>query len=296
VNPKASFVIPAYNAEAFLRETLDSCLDQTEDEIEVLVINDGSTDGTRELLQHYAKKGSSALKPSTWRKNVGRSEARNIGNAAAKGDYILVLDADDKAVRDRTKRTLECFSRSKLTLVYGGYVTIDTFSHDESILCRSLSAGKSRIKHKTHFILHSTLAYRKGVTLNVQYQKEPYDKLGIDDWRFIWDCALKGYKFAYVKQPLAYYRVVDDTVSHTRDEKEVLRVKDEFLKRSNRPFRIAMIPTDTSGVNYYRMAAGPKRCGNTGTSKWRCTDSSTTQTNAIAWQTEIFMCRTFGTD
>lgn len=230
MNPKASFVIPAYNADSFLRETLDSCLDQTEDDIEVIVVNDGSTDGTVELLNHYQKKDKRIL-PIHLAQNSGRSEARNVGNAAARGKFILVLDADDKAVRDRVKRTLECFEKQKADLVYGGYVTIDTFSAMMNRYLPEPFSKEKSLKYKTHYILHSTLAYRKGVTLNVQYQKEPYDKLGIDDWRFIWDCALKGYKFAYVKPPLSYYRVVGDTVSHTRDEKEVMRVKEEFLEK-----------------------------------------------------------------
>ncbi len=227
-NPKASFVIPAYNAECFLRETLDSCLDQTEEDIEIIVVNDGSEDGTEELIKHYASKDKRIV-PIHLKKNVGRSEARNIGNKAAKGDYILVLDSDDRAVRDRVKRTLEVFKKHHCDLAYGGYVTIDTFS---TMLNRYLPEPFNRersVKHKTHYILHSTLAYRKGVSLNCQYQKDPYDKLGIDDWRFIWDCVLKGYKFAYAKQPLSYYRIVDNTISHTRDENEVVRVKDEFL-------------------------------------------------------------------
>lgn len=227
--PKASFVIPAYNADSFLRETLDSCLDQTEDEIEVIVVNDGSEDGTAELLDHYAKKDKRIL-PFHLDKNIGRSQARNLGNMKAKGDIILVLDADDKAVRDRVKRTLECFKKHHTDLVYGGYVTIDTFSNMQNRYLPEPFNREKSMKHKTHYILHSTLAYRKGVTRNVQYQKEPYDKLGIDDWRFIWDCALKGYKFSYVKQPLAYYRIVGDTISHTRDEKEVMRIKDAFLE------------------------------------------------------------------
>lgn len=225
---KASFVIPAYNADSFLRETLDSCLEQTEDDIEIVVVNDGSTDGTEELLKHYAKKDKRVI-PIHLKRNVGRSEARNIGNKAAASDYIFVLDADDKAVRDRVKRTLECFKKHNADVVYGGYVTIDSWS---TMLNRYLPEPFNRersLKHKTHYILHSSMAYRKNLTLNVQYAKEPYDRLGIDDWHFIWNCTLKGYKFSYVKQPLAYYRIVGNTVSHTRDEKEVTRVKDDFV-------------------------------------------------------------------
>lgn len=228
MNPKASFVIPAYNADAFLSATLDSCLDQIEDDIEIIVVNDGSTDGTKELLDFYAKKDKRIL-PIHSAQNIGRSAARNLGNNAARGKYILVLDSDDRAVRDRVKRTLDCFEKNKCDLVYGGYVTIDTFGTMMNRYLPEPFSKEKSLKYKTHFILHSTLAYRRGVTLNVQYQQDPYAKLGIDDWRFIWDCALKGYKFSYVKNPLSYYRVVDDSVSHTRDEKEVIRVKDEFL-------------------------------------------------------------------
>jgi glycosyltransferase involved in cell wall biosynthesis len=226
--PKASFVIPAHNADSYLRETLDSCLDQTEDDIEVIVVNDGSTDGTHELLKHYVKKDKRII-PIDLAENVGRSEARNIGNKTAQSDYILVLDADDKAMRDRVKRTLECFKKNNADFVYGGYVTIDTWSN---MLNRYLPEPFSRersLKHKTHFMVHSTTAYRKNLTLNVQYVQEPYGRLGMDDWHFIWRCTLKGYKFSYVKQPLSYYRNVGDTISHTRDEKEVSRVKDEFV-------------------------------------------------------------------
>ena len=227
---RASFVIPAYNAESFLRETLDSCLDQSVKQLEVVVVNDGSTDGTKELLEFYAKKDS-RVKPINLGQNVGRSEARNIGNDQAEGDIILVLDSDDKAIRHRVRDTLACFAGKKPDLVYGGFISIDTFGNMDKRFVPSPFNREQSMKYKTHHICHSTVAYRKGVTLNVRYEGGQYSDLGIDDWRFIWDAHLKGYKFAYVKSPLCYYRVVDGSISFTRDEKEVAKVKEEFLEK-----------------------------------------------------------------
>lgn len=226
---KASFVIPAYNAEAYLRATLDSCLDQNVKDFEVVVVNDGSTDGTKELIEFYAKKDK-RVNAIHLEQNVGRSEARNIGNAAAKNDVILVLDADDLATRNRVKDTIICFETKKPDLMYGGWVLIDTFGNMEKRVAPHPFSQEDSIKYKTHQICHSSLAYRKGVTLNVPYKSGSFSRLGIDDWMFIWDCRLKGYKFAYVKQPLCYYRRVEGTISSTRNEEEVVKVKDEILK------------------------------------------------------------------
>ncbi len=90
---------------------------------------------------------------------------------------------------------------------------------------------KNNGKVNIHGKEYSTVAYRKGLTMNVRYESGEYAKLGIDDWKFIWDAHLKGYKFAYSKSPLCYYRAVDDSISFTRDEKEVLRVKDDYLAK-----------------------------------------------------------------
>lgn len=228
MKPRVSFVIPAYNADAFLRETLDSCLDQSIKQLEVIVVNDGSTDGTKELIEWYARKDERIV-PIHCLSNVGRSEARNIGNRKAQADIILVLDADDKATRNRAKDTLACFQLKKPDLVYGGFITIDTFGNMETRRVPVPFSRENSIKHRTHGICHSTVAYRRGMTMNVQYQGGEYSDLGIDDWKFIWDAHLKGYKFAYVKNPLCYYRIVDGTISHTRDENKVNETKEKYL-------------------------------------------------------------------
>ena len=226
--PRASFVIPIYNGEAYLRETLDSCLDQSVKQLEVIVVDDASTDGTCELIQFYEKKDS-RIKAIHLTENGGSARARNIGNKAAQGDYIFVLDGDDKATRNRVKDTLACFELKKADLVYGGFVTIDTFGNMERRFVPHPFTRESSLKYKTHQICHSTVAYRKGLTLNVQYV-EDHARLAMEDFSFIWNAHAKGYRFAYVKNPFCYYRIMDSSQSKRRNEGEVVKVKDEFVK------------------------------------------------------------------
>jgi glycosyltransferase involved in cell wall biosynthesis len=169
MTPRVSFVIPAYNAEVYLRDTLDSCLHQSEKKLEVIVVNDGSTDGTKELVEFYAKKDK-RVRLIHLDANVGRSEARNIGNREAKADIICVLDADDMATRDRVKNTIICFETKKPDIMYGGWIQIDTFGNMERRIAPQPFSKEQSLKYKTHFICHSSVAYRKGVTLNIQYQ------------------------------------------------------------------------------------------------------------------------------
>lgn len=224
---RASFVIPVYNGEAYLRETLDSCLDQSVKQLEVIVVDDASTDGTAELIRWYAKKDS-RVKSIHLTENGGSARARNIGNKAAQGDYIFVLDGDDKATRNRVKDTLTCFEVKKADLVYGGFITIDTFGNMERRFAPHPFTRESSLKYKTHQICHSTVAYRKGLTLNVQYV-EDHAKYAMEDFSFIWNAHAKGYRFAYVKHPFCYYRLTDGSQHTGRNEAETVKVKDEFV-------------------------------------------------------------------
>lgn len=227
MSPKASFVIPAYNAQCWIAETIKSCQGQSVKDVEIVVVNDGSKDYTSDIVQGMAKLDKRIVLVDL-EKNVGRSEARNIGNDRATADIICVLDSDDKAVRNRVRDTLECFRKKNPDLIYGGVITIDTFGNMSARFVPEPFSREASIKNKTHFICHSTVAYRKGLSRNVRYQPGVYSEEGFDDWRFIWDAHLKGYKFAYVKSPLCYYRTVDGTISSTRDQEKVAKVKAEF--------------------------------------------------------------------
>lgn len=90
---KFSVIIPVYNVEAYLRDCLDSVLKQTFADWEAVCVNDGSTDGSADILNEYAAR-ESRLKVIT-QPNGGLSVARNTGIKAAEGEYVLFLDSDD---------------------------------------------------------------------------------------------------------------------------------------------------------------------------------------------------------
>jgi len=226
--PRISFVIPAHNAQKYLTDAIRSCLEQTIKQVEVVVVNDGSTDGTRELVDWMAKVESRVV-PVHLEKNVGRSAARNIGNKHATGSIICVLDSDDLCTKNRARDTLAIFELKKADVVYGPFFTINELG---AILNRVQAAPFNKeiaIRRKLNFICHSTMAYRREVLDHVTYDEGVYSELGFDDWKFQWDCYLRNFKLCPTKAPLAYYRVHSGTISSTRDHKKVLEVKESFL-------------------------------------------------------------------
>ena len=88
-----SVIIPAYNAERTIRRCLDSLVSIVRDDVELLVINDGSKDGTGEICQEYAERYSNVH--YLYKENGGVSSARNMGLGEATGEYILFVDSDD---------------------------------------------------------------------------------------------------------------------------------------------------------------------------------------------------------
>ncbi len=99
---KFSVIVPAYNGEKYIEETLDCLLSQTEQDIEVIVVNDGSTDSTGDIITRYAEKDSRVV--PVHQANAGVSAARNNGIECARGEYIIFIDSDDLLSNDAFER------------------------------------------------------------------------------------------------------------------------------------------------------------------------------------------------
>lgn len=118
-----SIVIPCFNAEKFIFQAVESCMGQTYKNVEIIVVNDGSTDDSFKILNYFEGKIQIINQ-----ENKGGSAARNSGLKAAKGDYILFLDADDFLELNAIERQMVHVSDVQLTkdvAVYGGYYIID---------------------------------------------------------------------------------------------------------------------------------------------------------------------------
>jgi glycosyltransferase involved in cell wall biosynthesis len=229
-SPRATFVIPAFNAQKYLSEAIASCRSQSVKDIEIIVVNDGSTDGTRELVDWHAADDKRVL-PVHLDHNVGRSEARNIGNSKVNSPLIFVLDADDRACKNRVRDSLITFQMKNPDVVYGPFFWMD----DMGQVMQKVSAGpfnkELALKRKMNFITHSTMAYRTGVTKNIHYDTGEFSRLGLDDWKWQWDAFLRGYKFEVVKSFLSYWRNHDDNTTAKRNIEDVVKLKDTYLAK-----------------------------------------------------------------
>lgn len=116
---KVSVIVPIYNAEAFLRPAMDSILDQSLREIEVICVDDGSTDGSLKIIKEYQKRDS-RIRIAT-QNNAGPGMARNNGMRRARGEYIAFLDADDFFNLDFLSRMYETAKRDDLDIAVGNY-------------------------------------------------------------------------------------------------------------------------------------------------------------------------------
>jgi len=120
-SPLVSAVIPVYNGERFLAETIESVLAQTYKNIECIVVNDGSTDGTAEICRSYGDRIRYFEKP-----NGGVSSARNLGIANANGELIAFLDADDLWKAEKIEQQVALFEQdSNVGLLYSSVRIID---------------------------------------------------------------------------------------------------------------------------------------------------------------------------
>jgi teichuronic acid biosynthesis glycosyltransferase TuaG len=229
--PRASFVIPVRNGQKYLHEALASCRAQSVKEIEIIVVNDGSTDGTQELVDWFSA-DDKRIRSVQLKENVGRSAARNRGNAEANSPIIFVLDADDRACKNRVRDTLIAFQMKNPDVVYGPYFQMDELGNVNGKVPAGPFNKELSVKRGANFIGHSTMAYRTGVTKNIQYDETgEYSRLGLDDWKFQWDCFLKGYKFGICKTFLSYWRNSGDGISNTRSRDEVAKLKGAFLAK-----------------------------------------------------------------
>lgn len=125
-----SIITPCYNGEQFISETIESVESQTYPNWEMLIVDDGSTDGSEEIINQYAEKDSRIKLIK--QKNAGSAEARNNGIRHAQGQYIALLDSDDVWLPEFLSSQIEFMNKNKTFCVCSSYRRIDEHS-DETL-------------------------------------------------------------------------------------------------------------------------------------------------------------------
>jgi|GEM_PF-1109319 glycosyltransferase involved in cell wall biosynthesis/polysaccharide pyruvyl transferase WcaK-like protein len=207
-SPKVSIVMPTYNRANYLKEAIDSILTQTIQDWELIIIDGGSTDNTRGLVESYREK---RIKYYNFGNN-GISYSRNIGNLLSRGEIIAVADSDDVNLPHRLEVACKEMEKSKADIVYSSMLHFDDTGKKEVIPSHPFSY--ERLK-EGNFIYHPTMAYRRDVAMACPYNE---DLEMVEDYHLYLQAAEKGYKFHQVEEPLVMHRLHGEQISSVRSE------------------------------------------------------------------------------
>ncbi len=137
MEPKISVIIPVYNVELYLRQCLDSVINQTYHNLEIIVIDDGSPDNCGKICDEYAKKDSRIV--VIHKENEGVSAARNDGLEIVTGDWITFVDSDDWIEPDYCENFIQFASNHQADMIFFGGI-INEHGGDESVIRRSVQS------------------------------------------------------------------------------------------------------------------------------------------------------------
>ena len=120
MTPLVSVIIPCYNAEHFLRETIESVFSQTFAHYEIILVDDGSTDGTAEVIKSFGSRVK-----AEFGSNRGASVARNLGTTLARGNFIQYLDADDILRPDALEKRVNALVSNDADVAYSDWQRLE---------------------------------------------------------------------------------------------------------------------------------------------------------------------------
>lgn len=208
--PKVSVIIPNFNYAQYLDISIASVLNQSYENIELIVVNNGSTDNSLEVLSSY-KQRLTVINQS----NLGQSGARNSGLMAANGELIAFLDADDFWELDKIENQLKKVNETT-ELVYSGYREFSTLA----TLSQTIVLPKYRGDCRQIYVDQVCASIVLGGESTALFTKKLQEKVGLFDanlnsaagWDYFRRCAAMT-KFDFVDLPLSNYRVHDNNMS-----------------------------------------------------------------------------------
>ena len=256
MNHLVSIVIPTYNCERFIARAIDSALNQTYKAWEIIVVDDGSTDNTKQILQPYMDKIRYFFK-----ENGGVSTARNIGIKEAKGEFIAFLDADDIWVTEKLELQMKEILKSDSI----GAVSCGTYFMDETggAIRRSIRKNYPKRKGLLKHLIIKNIMY--GCSNNL-VRKKCFEEIGLFDEKLRagvdWDMWLRiaqAYDVKFIEKPLVKYRFVSGSISSPSNAGEVLKNDLLVLNKifSNKSYRDDLfLKRKAYSYRYYLAALG----------------------------------------
>lgn len=211
-NPRVSAVITAYNSEDYIADAIQSVLKQTRQVDEILVVDDGSTDHTGQIVAQFESRGVRYL----YQNNSGVSTARNLGIQAATGDFIAFLDADDIWLEEKNRlQTDYLSSHPQVALVSGFAWRINELKDDRRL------TGKIQKNMKTmrrEILVHNVI----GNPSMAMARRSALYEAGLFDGNIrlceefdLWNRLALRFEISVLPEPVIIYRVHPKNLSHT---------------------------------------------------------------------------------
>jgi len=197
-----SIIVPIYNSEKFLSRLIDSILCQTYSNIEIILINDGSTDGSAETCIHFANKDSRIIFLD--QKNSGVSNARNAGIECSSGECLLFVDSDDILPKIAVDSLYNSMVVENSDIVIGSYVKKSNFKEttvQPNASSDKLSYVESILRGREHSAMWNKLVSRDVIgeirfDINLTY---------MEDQVFFLELLQKNVKLSFIKQVVYFY-------------------------------------------------------------------------------------------
>ena len=207
--PKVSVIIPAYNAEKYIAETLDSVLNQTYSDYEVIIVDDGSKDKTVSIIKQYQAKYPEKV-GLIQKENGGPASARNMGIRTAIGEYIAFIDADDLWLPEKLEKQIKCFEAqpSEVGMVYTDAKKFDgdgIWTLPEKYRHNYIEGWIYKDLLKANFIPNQSVIVRKRCFEKTGLFDESIELISMEDYE-MWLRIAKDWKISFFNETLSLYR------------------------------------------------------------------------------------------
>ncbi len=211
-----SIIIPCFNASRWLSEAIDSCLEQTYSNIEIIIIDDGSTDNSWEIIKNYSDKYKNKIKCRSI-PHSGGNHARNLAISLSNGDYIQFLDADDYILPEKIERQVRYLEVTDAEVVYGDWRY--QYHRDDG----TIQLDKIEISGIQTDILESLLATWWVAVAAILYKRQAVENSdgwdenlpAVQDRDFFLSVVINGAKVKYQSGCYSIYRRYGDVTVST---------------------------------------------------------------------------------
>lgn len=222
--PKVSVIVPVYNVEEYLERCLDSLVNQTLKDIEIIIVNDGSTDGSKEKIQKYINTYKNIVYLE--KENGGLSSARNYGIPYAKGEYIGFVDSDDYVELTMYEKMYNKAIEEKSDMVECDFIWEYPNKKREDI-------GKVYSSKKEAIIEARVVAWNKIIKKDIiEKTKITFPEgLRYEDIEFFYKIVPYLDKISFVKETLVHYVQRESSIANTQNERtgEIFKIWENVL-------------------------------------------------------------------